>query len=277
MLLICLLAASLPVRAIIIRHDSASARYVVNESDYPAVFYLEMQASRKVCVATLIDSRWAITAAHCLHETSLAAALQGSERFTVLVAGQPQTIAETVVHPNFGSGNFDPQASNEVDLALLKFEQPLDFPRPIPLYALNQELSQIVTLLGWGFYGLGSTGRQYDDGRFRRAENRITEASDRLAIVFDDPRVVGAAALPLEGMPGLGDSGGPALLLVDGTARLAGVLVGEVMDSGFDEETQGRYESTAVYERISQHRDWINSVISGTDIVAVNTSSESEN
>ncbi|MEX2130632.1 MAG: trypsin-like serine protease, partial [Pseudohongiellaceae bacterium] len=167
LILICLLPwTQLPVSAIIIRHDSSSASYQVQEADYPAVFYLEMQGSRKVCVATLIDSRWAITAAHCMHETSLAAALQGPEPFTVLVAGRPQTIVETVVHPNSGSGNFHPQTSNEVDLALLRFEQPMDFPRPVPLYEGTQELNQIVTLLGWGFYGLGTTGRQYDDGRF---------------------------------------------------------------------------------------------------------------
>jgi hypothetical protein len=42
---------------------------------------------------------------------------------------------------------------------------------------------------------------------------------------------------------------------------LAGVAVGEQIQPGFSEETQGKYGSIAVYERISAHIKWIETVI----------------
>ena len=119
----------------------------------------------------------------------------------------------------------------------------------------------MVTLVGWGYFGLGTTGRQYDDGTKRRAQNRISAANSKLRFVFDDPREINSGALPLEGMLGLGDSGGPALIDVGNEYRLAGVAIGELGGDRFSEETQGKYGAVAVYERISAHVDWIIAVI----------------
>mgnify|MGYP002624402172 CR=1 FL=1 len=157
-----------------------------------------------------------------------------------------------MVHPEFTPG-----APDEVDLALLRFAEPLRFPRPIPLQTVPDEQGKTVTLVGWGYFGLGTTGRQYDDGRFRLAENRIEQVGSRFIIRFDDPREDQSDVTRLEGMPGLGDSGGPALLPTTDFWTVAGVAVGEIVDSGFTEETQGRYGALAVYERISEHLDWI--------------------
>jgi secreted trypsin-like serine protease len=62
-------------------------------------------------------------------------------------------------------------------------------------------------------------------------------------------------------MPGLGDSGGPALIETDTGYRLAGIAVGEVRGEDFSEETQGKYGSVAIYERVTQHIEWIETVI----------------
>jgi hypothetical protein len=123
------------------------------------------------------------------------------------------------------------------------------------------ELNKIVSILGWGYFGLGTTGRQYNDGSLRLATNRISEAGRRLRISFDDPRDRNADSLELEGLPGLGDSGGPALIKTSLGFSLAGVAVGEVEGEDFSEETQGKYGSVAVYERLSLHLDWIEAVI----------------
>ena len=37
--------------------------------------------------------------------------------------------------------------------------------------------------------------------------------------------------------------------------------IGEVAGDQFYEETQGKYGSIAVYERVSLHLDWINSIL----------------
>ena len=79
--------------------------------------------------------------------------------------------------------------------------------------------------------------------------------------VFDDPRISGRETLPLEGTLGLGDSGGPAFLEYSEGLVIAGVSVGEVEGPEFSEESQGQYGSVAVFERLSIHAEWINSVI----------------
>ena len=93
------------------------------------------------------------------------------------------------------------------------------------------------------------------------AQNRISIAERRLQIVFNDPRDRSADALALEGVPSLGDSGGPAFIHTDTGFRLAGVLIGEIEGKQFSEETQGKYGSVAVYERLSEHISWIETVI----------------
>ena len=238
--------------AIIIRHDRGYGSYLVRESQFPAVFFLERQGNRKVCVATVIHPHWAITAAHCVNETGLAQSLAKGNNFSVVVGRRDRVIDTMVVHPDY-----EPDSPTEVDLALLHFKNPLDFPRAISLNYSGDELHKVVTILGWGFFGIGTTGRQYDDGEFRMAQNRVEVAERRLFIRFDDPRELEAQVVDLEGMPGLGDSGGPALLESENGWILAGIAVGELMDEGFSEETQGSYGSVAIYERISQHQDWI--------------------
>lgn len=242
--------------AIIIRHDTGPQRYEVSESNYPSMFYLEQEGMRKVCAATLIHRRWALTAAHCVEQTLLLDTLENDRDFAVRVAGQDRVIDAVIMHPQF-----DMQAAADVDLALLRFKQSSDSPRPMPIHLEDVELDSIVSLLGWGYFGLGTTGRQYNDGSLRLAMNRVMEVGARFRIEFDDPRVVGSAALPLEGMPGLGDSGGPALLRTDDGQFLLGIAVGEVEGPDFSEESQGKYGAVAVYESVFLHIDWIESVI----------------
>ena len=253
---LCIGLIALSSEAIIIRHDKDSAYYEATTAEFPFVFFLERQGNRKVCVATLIHAQWAITAAHCAEETMLGDTLSNGRRFAVELAGQTHEIDVMIVHPDY-----DQSASTDVDLALLRFRDALSEPSPVPLHLDNDEDEQVVSLLGWGFFGIGTTGRQYDDGILRLAQNRIVEADARLRIVFDDPRDLLADVLELEGMPGLGDSGGPAFISHDSGYSLAGIVVGEVEDENFSEERQGQYGAVAVYERISRHLAWIEAVI----------------
>jgi secreted trypsin-like serine protease len=242
--------------AIIVRHDVGSDAYVVDGIDYPAVFFLERQGARKICVATVIHRQWAITAAHCLQETMLGETLAQDRRFGVELATGVREIDLAIVHPDY-----DQSAASDVDLALLRFREAETIPRPLALYSGSDEQGQVAALLGWGFTGLGTTGRQYDDGRLRRAVNRIEQTDSRLRLRFDDPRGEDQESLNFEGTIGLGDSGGPALIEADGLLVLAGIAIGEVRAVDYSEERQGAYGAVTVYERISRHLDWIQSVI----------------
>jgi secreted trypsin-like serine protease len=245
-----------PSSAIIIRHDVGPARYEVRESSYPSVFFLEQQGNRKVCAATVIHQQWALTAAHCVEQTLLGNTLANGRDFAVLVGGQDREIDAVIIHPEF-----DLENAADVDLALLRFKQASATPRAMPLHLQELESDSIVTLLGWGYFGLGTTGRQYNDGSLRLAMNRITDVDRRFRIRFDDPRDRASQALPLEGMPSLGDSGGPALLENENGLFLVGITVGEVTANDFSEETQGKYGAVAVYESVALQLDWIEAVI----------------
>ena len=245
---------------IIIRHDVGQAAYNTRSIDYPAVFFLERQGMHKVCVATLIARQWALTAAHCAEETSLGIATARGGTFAVEVAGQSREIDLVVKHPRYQQGAVD-----DVDLALIRFKAPLASPPPIALNMAKDELSKVVTIVGWGYFGIGTLGRQYADGRMRYATNQISQSGRYLRYKFDDPREAASASLPTEGMLGLGDSGGPALISTASGSRLAGVAVGQLLGIGYDEETQGRYGAIAIYERVSSHIIWIESVINSTE------------
>ena len=255
-LILLSLVFALSSQGIIVRHDVAPGEYEIKSSDVPAVFFIERQGISRICAATLIHARWALTAAHCIDETSLGDTVNNGRRYVVEVGNQSREIDAVVIHPGF-----DDSKNPEVDLALLRFRNESVIPRPIEPYVDANENGEIVTLIGWGYFGLGTIGRQFDDGVKRRAKNRISSADDRLHFVFDDPRGGNGMVLPLEGTLGLGDSGGPALIETSTGVRLAGIAIGEVAGDQFSEETQGKYGSIAVYERVSLHLDWINSIL----------------
>jgi secreted trypsin-like serine protease len=269
-LIIAFLMASITsAHAIIIRHDTGYTRYVARESMFPSVFWLEQRSMRKVCVATLIDAQWALTAAHCVEETDLRAHIARAGEYAVQIAGLLSGIDKVVMHPNYAFRYDQGHADEEVDLALLRLSEPLSMPVPMPLYREQDELDRVATLLGWGYFGVGTTGIQSDDGRFRMAQNRVSEAQGRLRFNFDDPRLPQSRAVDLEGIPGLGDSGGPALLQTTDGWQIAGVAIGEIAAESAPVGVQGLYGAVGVYERVSGHLGWIESVIHAAAIEPV--------
>ncbi|MDP1930379.1 MAG: trypsin-like serine protease [Gammaproteobacteria bacterium] len=266
LLLIILLLVQISVtHAIVIRHDTGYSRHVARETQFPAVFWLEQRATRKVCVATLIHPQWAITAAHCLEDTSMLQILVRAGEYPVQIAGELHGIDHVVIHPQYQYRYSATDTDREVDLALLRLSSPLPFPVPLALYRERDELDRVATFLGWGYFGLGTTGIQVDDGRFRLARNVVSNAAERLRFDFDDPRLPDSRAVDLEGLPGLGDSGGPALLETAEGWSIAGVAVGEI-GAASDPGRLGLYGAVGVYERLSGHLEWIESVIGAVPI-----------
>jgi len=242
-------------QAIIIRHDQLDSRYVVYAQQYPQLFYLYTRFDNKICVATLISEQWAITAGHCTEETPLAEMMGAGETFQVSLDGEDYSIAELVVHPAYKH----PQQVEAVDLALIKLDRPVTNIRPASLYQQMDELDQVVSLVGWGFTGMGTPGIVDNDGKMRRAQNTVMNAGKWLEFLFDDPRENDSSALLLEGVPGLGDSGGPALLETPQGMIIMGVALGEINNPNAPH--QGAYGSISLYERVSTHYSWILQVI----------------
>lgn len=245
------------VHAIITRHDTGYTQYYAREWDYPAVFPLGTDGFVHTCVASLIASSWALTAAHCIQESGMALALATGQAYEVIINGVSVPVSGVSLHPAWQGGNTDSQ--QETDLALIQLQQPVEGVNPLALYTGEAETDQTMLFLGWGYTGTGNHPRRSRDGQLRKAHNRVEAVTESwLHFEFDSPGL-SSASLPLEGVPGLGDSGGPALLRVHQSNCLAGVAVGELgAASAF---AWGRYGARVVYQRVSRQLDWIQALV----------------
>lgn len=117
-----------------------------------------------------------------------------------------------------------------------------------------------------GDFGTGDNGlpkfQVVNDGKFRLAQNKITRVNENyLMFQFDSSN--SQNVLPLEGVNGPGDSGGPALVDTENGMQLIGVssrgryssIVKTILDR------QGRYGWQEYYIRVSKMYSWINQTI----------------
>ena len=260
----------------VIRHDVNPENYIVDEADYPAIFPVFEDGGIKECVATLIAEQWAVTAAHCLDLLFQ----QDYERrpYHVKIAGKKNVVVEAVWPESWGSFEVIRDDDGQLvdiflsdvsdrsrDIALLKLRDTVTHIDPIPLYDGNDEVDQTIILLGWGDFGTGDVGLTFgepiNDGKFRIATNIITATyGNTLFFEFDSPE--SGNALPLEGVNGPGDSGGPALVETDNGFQIIGVSSGGqyyTLEQTFS--PQGLYGWYEYYVRISTMRSWIEGVL----------------
>ena len=255
---LCLIGGSISAQAIIVRHDKRDSHYHELAARYAQVFWLYEQGDNRRCLATLVDEQWALTAAHCLRETPLGASLLSGSHWSVQVRGQDNAIDRVAVHPDYDSAGA--AAAIGTDLAMLHLLEPAGV-APAEIYEGQNELDTPLLIMGWGNTGTGLNDKRRNDHRFRIARNQVTRAAAWLEFVFDDPVGPLSEALNLEGMPGPGDSGGPAFIDTANGMQLAGVARGELQ--GELSRPQGLYGAVAIYERVSLHSQWLKQVISG--------------
>ncbi|RAP56297.1 trypsin-like serine protease [Oleiagrimonas sp. MCCC 1A03011] len=263
-LVLCLLAVSTAVGAVVIRADVDDARYLIAPSAIPAL--AEMPGEGQ---GVLIAPRWVVTAAH---------ATQGYMLMGVRVHGTWRKVAHVYLYPRFKEQYArveqaakhptlkNRQAITEAfeamhDIALIELAQPVEDVQPMPLYRASNEQGKVVKIIGRGATGNGKVG-QYPHsphrGKLRRAFNRITRAHAQwLDYRFD----CGPDALPLEGVIGDGDSGGPVLIESDGTWKLAGLSDWKHWPKGHATFVAGVCGQSFSNSRISYYTKWIKGVM----------------
>jgi len=233
-LLLPLLAV--PLHAIIRRHDREPARYAALGANYPAVGMLGDQVT-----CTLIAPRWALSAAHTIEDY-----FNPAGKPFVTFAGKRYEVDKIILHPRRVHGAVD----SDSDVVLLRLREPVQDITPVLLYERSDEPDKVVTIVGYGETGNGLSRERGQRGKAFAANNKVEAVFEHsIVFTFDTP----PAGLELEGVPGAGDSGCPALLEENG--KLYTVGVGS-FNSGSDATSSG-YGTIDGFARVSAHRKWI--------------------
>ncbi len=163
-------------------------------------------------------------------------------------------IKDIIIHPEF-----DMQRSIANDIAILILEKSVPDIEIARLYTGEDELGKEIIFAGTGWAGTGDKGMIdgaiIKDNIMRAAQNRVDGITENgfIRFTFDEPG--SEDALPLEGISGPGDSGGPALWFDGKQPYLIGVSSHQ--NGRGLERPQGVYGVYEYYTRISEYKDWI--------------------
>jgi len=223
---------------IVRRADVPDDRYLALGARFPGVV-----AAGRAGDATLVGDQWLITAAHVARALD-----RGSPRATISIVDKKYEVDRVVLHPAWV--DLGPH-----DIALVHLTTKVKGVKPISLYRDSKERSSLATIVGHGSSGTGDSRRRVDDGKRRAATSRVDSVnSGWLYFSFDSP----PRGTAMEGAPGAGDSGGPAIITVNGVPKVAGIS-----SAGFDGRNgPGTYGAVDAFTRVSTHIAWIDSVMS---------------
>lgn len=263
--------------AIVIRPGVPDSRYLVPGSAFPALVDLPGEGQ-----GVLIAPRWVVTVAHAAPMQ-----MQGMEE-DVTIGGAARKVERVITYPGFEKeyeklkrAAHHPTLKNWPtikaafgsihDIALIELTEPVEGIKPADLYLASDEPGRIVEIFGKGATGNGNIGEYPHSphrGQLRRAYNRVTTAHEQwLSYRFD----CGPQALPLEGVIGDGDSGGPVLIQVNGEWKLAGLADWKHWPKGHAKWHSGVCGQVFSNSRISYYAKWINRVIAANSSHAKST------
>jgi secreted trypsin-like serine protease len=236
---------------IVMRHDVDDSEYIALAEKY-AGSVLRLNAG----CGTFILPNVILTAAHVASIPQI-----GND---VTVNGTKYDIKKIINHPEFNI-----QRSIANDIAIIILEEEVPGVELAKIYLSNDEVGKEIIFAGTGWAGTGDVGMVdgsiNKDRKMRSAQNRVDGIRDDgfIRFTFDAPD--SENALPLEGISGPGDSGGPALWFDEDQAYILGVSSHQ-NGRGMG-KPEGVYNVYEFYTRISEFTDWIETELKNNDIV----------
>lgn len=249
-------------------HPAATAPPGITSLQYDAPAYGEKYIDYHTCGAALVFRGWVVTTAHCVTDPPAGAAARSSaiQRFTAdaapiptadkqfhvrvgsldrLSGGETATVTKIVVHPGWNWAQGAPK-KQVFDIAMLQLDHLLQQPT-VQLARDTARRGSTISLYGWGVTEPDSTSTGLPL-RLQQLDTRVT-APSRCAdiglsageICTDNPSGTDGSCY--------GDSGGPALAMIDGVPQLVGGA----------SRTANEFCGTApdVYTSPPDLRDWI--------------------
>lgn len=167
------------------------------------------------CGASLIDSEWVLTAAHCVQDVAPAdlGLRIGSPTYTN--GGTEAGVSQIVVHPDYAT------QTPHGDLALLKLDHAVQ-EEPIDIADASGEVGTPSRIIGWGLTcpvrGCGDPPEHLQE----LPTNVTTDSLCSLSSIDADTEICTGSEKPLSNAC-FGDSGGPQLEGTPGDWRLTGI------------------------------------------------------
>jgi len=200
------------------------------------------------CGATLIDSKWVLTAAHCLVDKGV---IEKAENINVLVGatdlindGTRKKIKRIIVHPDFS----EKTANN--DIALLELETKTNV-STIKVAERDIVAGALATVVGWGALNKDATGLPSElyEVELPLVDRQVCESIYGSTEFTNKMLCAGYTQGGKDTCQG--DSGGPLMAKVNGYYQQIGIT-----SWGISCAKPGLF---GAYTRLSQFKNWISS------------------